>query len=88
MQQRAGGLSQPHDFLDCKRGLSVRPQKRKVVIFYSMLSSGEFDHYSLHTGCDVKNGTKWAANYWLWNVPQFRWSSRLAGMAEELAAVS
>ena len=85
---RAGGLSQPHDFLDCKRGLSVRPQKRKVVIFYSMLSSGEFDHYSLHTGCDVKNGTKWAANYWLWNVPQFRWSSRLAGMAEELAAVS
>ena len=85
---RAGGLSQPHDFLDCKRGLSVRPQKRKVVIFYSMLSSGEFDHYSLHTGCDVKNGTKWAANYWLWNVPQFRWSSRLAGMAEELAQVS
>ena len=22
----AGGLSQPHDFLDCKRGLSVRPR--------------------------------------------------------------
>lgn len=26
--------------------------------------SGEFDHFSLHTGCDVLNGTKWAANFW------------------------
>jgi len=36
-----------------------------------MLPSGEFDHYSLHSGCDVgPNATKWAANYWIWNTPQ------------------
>ena len=46
-------------------GLNVRPVKRRVVLFYPMLPSGEFDHYSLHTGCDVgANATKWAANYW------------------------
>ena len=44
---------------------------RRVVIFYSMLASGEFDHYSLHTGCAVgANATKWAANFWMWNTPQ------------------
>ena len=41
------------------------------MIFYSMLPSGEFDHYSLHAGCDVgANATKWAANFWMWNTPQ------------------
>jgi prolyl 4-hydroxylase len=68
---RAGGLEQPKDFRDCKIGMAVRPQKRRVVIFYSMLPSGEFDHYSLHAGCDVgANATKWAANFWMWNTPQ------------------
>ena len=68
---RAGGLGQPRDFLDChSRGLAVAPSKRKAVIFYSMLPSGDFDQFSLHAGCDVHNGTKWAANFWLWNTPQ------------------
>ena len=68
---RAGGLPQPTDFHDCSRGLAVTPKKGRVVIFYSMLPSGEFDHYSLHAGCDVgANATKWAANYWIWNTPQ------------------
>ena len=68
---RAGGLEQPSDFRDCTRGLAVTPSKRRVAIFYSMLPSGEFDHYSLHNGCDVgRNATKWAANYWIWNTPQ------------------
>jgi hypothetical protein len=64
---RAGGGEQPRDFRNCHQPgwLTVRPQKRKVMIFYSMLPSGEFDHYSLHAGCDVgPNGTKWGANYW------------------------
>ena len=64
---RAGGGEQPRDFRNCHQPgwLNVHPSKRRVVIFYSMLPSGEFDHYSLHAGCDVgANGTKWAANYW------------------------
>jgi prolyl 4-hydroxylase len=68
---RAGGLEQPTDFRACDRGLAARPVKRDVLIFYSMLPSGEFDHFSLHTGCDVgPDAVKWAANYWLWNSPQ------------------
>ena len=60
----------------------------QVVIFYSMLPSGEFDHYSLHAGCDVTNGTKWAANYWLWSKPQNTWAPahrRLKTMEHELS---
>ena len=35
-----------------------------------MLPNGEFDQTSLHAGCDVKEGVKWAANFWFWNQPQ------------------
>ena len=58
---RSGGLDQPTDFLDCTRGYAAAPRARRAILFYSMLPSGEFDHYSLHAGCDVRNGTKWAA---------------------------
>lgn len=34
---RAGKLGQPRDFLDCTRGLAVKPQRLAVLIFYSML---------------------------------------------------
>ena len=70
---RAGGGETPRDFRACHQPgwLNVRPRKRRVVIFYSMLPSGEFDHYSLHAGCDVgQNFTKWAANFWIWNTQQ------------------
>lgn len=67
---RAGKLEQPRDFLDCTRGLPVRPERLAVLIFYSMLPNGEFDQTSLHAGCDVERGVKWAANFWFWNQPQ------------------
>lgn len=41
-----------------------------MLIFYSMLPNGEFDQTSLHAGCDVERGVKWAANFWFWNAPQ------------------
>lgn len=66
---RAGKLDQPSDFLDCTRGLAVKPERLAVLIFYSMLPNGEFDQTSLHTGCDVQDGVKWAANFWFWNQP-------------------
>jgi len=67
---RAGGLPQPHDFFDCSRGYSSWPMANKVIIFYSMLPDGSMDKNSLHGGCDVLEGQKWSANFWLWNKPQ------------------
>lgn len=66
---RANGGPPPRDFFDCSRGLSVYPQNGKVIVFYSMHPSSELDPYSLHGGCDVVNGTKFSANFWLWNEP-------------------
>ena len=31
------------------------------------MPSGDLDYTSQHIGCDVENGTKWAANFWLWS---------------------
>lgn len=66
---RAGGGPSPRDFFDCSKGLSVYPRNGKVIVFYSMHPSSQLDPYSLHGGCDVLNGTKFSANFWLWNEP-------------------
>jgi hypothetical protein len=34
------------DYFDCSQGLSVFPQEGKVIIFYSMLPSGEMDDFA------------------------------------------
>ena len=47
----------------------VAPARGKLALFYSLLPNGELDEYSLHGGCPVKAGRKWAANKWLWNKP-------------------
>ena len=41
----------------------------KVIIFYSLLPSGDGDSASQHGACPVTSGVKWAANKWLWNKP-------------------
>eukprot|EP00911_Craspedida_sp_UC1_P000827 UC1_evm1s635 len=66
---RAGGLPTPHDYKDCTRGVSVAPQKGKIIIFYNLHPDGQADEYSLHGGCNVEEGEKWSANFWLWNEP-------------------
>jgi len=65
----AGGGKAPADFSDCTKGISVRPEGNKVILFYSLLPDGAPDYHSLHGGCDVIEGTKWSANYWIWNLP-------------------
>jgi prolyl 4-hydroxylase len=67
---RAGGGRAPsnEDTLNCSMGMAVRPHANKVVIFYSLMPSGDLDYSSQHIGCDVHEGTKWAANFWLWNM--------------------
>ena len=53
------------------RGLSVRPAKGKVIVFYSLRPDGSGDTFSLHSACPVKEGgLKWAANKWVWNTPK------------------
>jgi len=80
---RAGKLPQPADFLDCTIGLPNEPKYLDVLIFYSMLPNGEFDYCSLHAGCDVHEGVKWSANYWLWNNPK-RGNAKAEALAAEL----
>lgn len=66
---RAGGKAYPRDMDDCTRGLKVKPEMGKVLIFYSLQANGAEDDYSLHGACPVIEGTKWAANKWVWNAP-------------------
>lgn len=67
---RAGGLPPLRDHSDCSRGLKVKPQKGKVIIFYSLDASGAMDPLSVHGACPVgEDNVKWAANKWIWNAP-------------------
>ena len=64
---RFNGAPQPYDFKRCDVGLKVKPEKGKVIIFYDLLANGQMDELSLHGGCPVEEGIKWAANKWVWN---------------------
>jgi prolyl 4-hydroxylase len=66
---RFNAAPQPRSFDDCTKGLLVKPEKGKVIIFYSLLPDGRRDALSLHGACPVKEGIKWAANKWVWNAP-------------------
>lgn len=59
----------PQSTSDCSVGLKVKPERGKVIIFYSMTPEGATDPYSLHGACPVEEGIKWAANKWVWNKP-------------------
>ena len=62
---RAGGRPPPMEYRSCDTGLSVRPKKRALAIFYDMDCQGRLDPTSLHGGCPVKEGVKWAGTLWL-----------------------
>ena len=56
----------------CERGLRVKPKKRAALLWYNMLPLGNGhearpDRLSLHGGCDVIKGEKWASNKWVYN---------------------
>lgn len=50
--------------------MAVKPLKAEAVLFYSQHPDGQVDLASLHGGCPVLQGTKWAANLWVWNGPR------------------
>ena len=67
---RFNNAPQPRDFKDCSVGLRVKPERGKVIIFYSLTANGDLDPLSLHGACAVKgDNVKWAANKWVWNAP-------------------
>jgi len=65
----------PLDICEDERVLRVTPVKGRVIIFYSLYEKGNFeninqtalDRCSLHMGCPVKKGEKFAMNVWLRN---------------------
>ena len=46
----------------CRSRLSVRPHSSRAVLFYSQNPDGTPDADSLHGGCPVIGGEKWAAS--------------------------
>ena len=62
---------------NCHRSTYVTPKKGKAILWYSHFNAscptgetsgcklGPMDPYSLHGGCDVHTGIKWAANNWI-----------------------
>jgi len=55
---------------NCRTRLAVRPHSSRAVLFYSQHPDGSVDDSSLHGGCPVIKGEKWAANLWVWNAPR------------------
>ncbi|GAB5362151.1 hypothetical protein AAMO2058_000773700 [Amorphochlora amoebiformis] len=51
----------------CFGKFSVKPAKGRAILFYSLEPNGKGDRMSMHTGCPVLEGQKWAANLWVWN---------------------
>jgi hypothetical protein len=53
----------------CRTRLAVKPKKARAVLFYSQYPNGAQDHMAHHGACPVLQGTKWAANLWVWSAP-------------------
>jgi prolyl 4-hydroxylase len=50
----------------CFSRFGVRPKKLGAVLFYNTLPDQYKDEMAFHSGCPVLEGTKWAANLWVW----------------------
>ena len=61
---------------ECYSKLAVRPARASAILFYSQRPDGTLDDYATHGGCPVLDGTKWAANLWVWNKAMPFGSSR------------
>ncbi len=48
----------------CRSRLSIRPHSSRAVLFYSQNPDGTPDQNSIHGGCPVLRGEKWAASEW------------------------
>eukprot|EP00547_Thalassionema_nitzschioides_P008707 CAMPEP_0194222620 /NCGR_PEP_ID=MMETSP0156-20130528/33395_1 /TAXON_ID=33649 /ORGANISM="Thalassionema nitzschioides, Strain L26-B" /LENGTH=312 /DNA_ID=CAMNT_0038953489 /DNA_START=77 /DNA_END=1012 /DNA_ORIENTATION=+ len=48
----------------CRSRLAIRPHAGRAILFYSQHPDGREDKSSLHGGCPVLRGDKYAANLW------------------------
>lgn len=48
-------------------GVRVHPGKGSAVLFYNLLEDGNADDLALHAAMPVKEGSKWLANFWVWD---------------------
>lgn len=56
---------------DCAKGhVTYKPKANDAVLFYSFHPNGTMDPASMHTGCPVVKGIKWAAPVWI-HVDEF-----------------
>jgi len=55
---------------NCRRHLAISPKQGRAVLFYNQHPNGQVDNTSLHGGCPILHGEKWAANLWVWNTPR------------------
>ena len=60
--------------VECRSRLSIKAYKANAILFYSQHANGAPDRLSVHGGCPVLEGTKWAANLWVWNGPRSGYS--------------
>lgn len=63
------------DMADCSRGIRVTPKRGAAILWYNLKATGNgheafLDARSLHGGCDVERGEKFAANKWIYNRKQ------------------
>eukprot|EP00956_Cyclotella_meneghiniana_P009922 scaffold13725_cov44-Cyclotella_meneghiniana.AAC.8 len=49
------------------RGLDVKPEKGKAVLFYMLLPDGNSDDLTQHAALPVIKGEKWMSNLWIWD---------------------
>ena len=53
---------------DCRTMFTVKPKRGEAILFYSQHPDGTVDNMSIHGGCPVIQGTKWAANLWVYCI--------------------
>lgn len=57
----------------CAAEYGIKAEKGGAILFYSQRADGALDELSQHGGCPVLEGTKWAANVWVWNDLRHGW---------------
>lgn len=61
-----------YDLVDaCRTRMAVPAIKGSAILFYTQHGNGVLDPKSIHGGCPVLQGEKWAANMWVWNGPRY-----------------
>ena len=49
------------------KGLDMKPEKGKAMIFYMVNPDGNLDDLTQHAALPVQEGEKWFSNLWIWD---------------------